>query len=143
MHTTPHTPETRQKIREAHLGRHYSLATEFKKGQVAPRTGVTLSAETKRRISEAKKGQIPWNKGLGTKSHANELARKTLQARLWRISVFKRDDYTCQGCGDRGGELHAHHIKPFSTHPELRYELDNGVTLCVSCHRKTDTWGFK
>ena len=32
--------------------------------------------------------------------------------------------------------LHAHHIHPTSTHPDLALRLDNGTTLCVSCHRK-------
>lgn len=151
MHTTRHSPEIIRKMREANLngtygfkkGKHYSLATEFKKGQTAPQRGKVLSLETRLKISIAKKGQIPWNKGLGTKSSVNELARKTKQARDWRKATYERDDYTCQGCGVRGGKLQAHHIKPFSTHPELRYELDNGQTLCVDCHRNTPTWGFR
>lgn len=52
----------------------------------------------------------------------------------WRRQVFERDDYTCQLCNCRGGRLSAHHIKPFSTHPELRTTLSNGITLCWKCH---------
>lgn len=73
--------------------------------------------------------------------------RKTEMGRieyiLWRNSVFIRDDYTCQKCKIRGGKLNADHIKPWSLYPELRYAIDNGRTLCVDCHRQTDTWGFK
>lgn len=35
----------------------------------------------------------------------------------------------------------ADHIKSFKDHPELRTDLQNGRTLCVDCHRKTDTYG--
>jgi 5-methylcytosine-specific restriction endonuclease McrA len=61
----------------------------------------------------------------------------------WRKAVFSRDDFTCQICGIKGGYLEADHIKPFSTHHDLRFELSNGRTLCRPCHMKTDTWGYK
>jgi len=54
----------------------------------------------------------------------------------WSRAVISRDKATCQHCGAQGVELHAHHIKPFETYPELRWDLDNGLTLCAPCHWK-------
>lgn len=61
--------------------------------------------------------------------------RRTMQYVNWRDSVFKRDDYTCQDCGQRGGELNAHHLLGFKRYPKYRYEVDNGITLCKKCHK--------
>lgn len=55
----------------------------------------------------------------------------------WRKAVYVRDDYTCQICGKRGGDLEADHIKPWAYYEDLRYEVSNGRTLCVTCHRTT------
>lgn len=56
-----------------------------------------------------------------------------------RRLCFERDDYTCQMCGVRGGDLNAHHIKDWCNHPESRLDLSNLQTLCVSCHRALHT----
>lgn len=113
-----------------------------------------------------KKGSIPWNKDkefsyvphLGHRgklvgennpnwkggiSPVNELFRKSAKYKYWRIKVFKRDNYTCQDCGSRGITLHADHLKPFAYFHELRLIIENGRTLCVPCHKKTDTYGQK
>lgn len=61
--------------------------------------------------------------------------RRSGEYKGWRTSVFQRDDYTCQLCGARGVKLNAHHIKPFAIFPELRTDVNNGITLCVTCHK--------
>lgn len=54
--------------------------------------------------------------------------------KTWVNAVISRDGATCQHCGARNIELHAHHIKSYRDHPELRFELNNGITLCYRCH---------
>jgi len=50
--------------------------------------------------------------------------------------------YCSHSCANRCTlVLHADHIKPFALHPDLRFELGNGRTLCEPCHRATNTWG--
>lgn len=104
-------------------------------------------------------GKIPWNKGLkgfrAGEKHYNwkggitplrKKIRNSLEYKLWRTSVFERDKYTCVFCGAKNGKgkrviLNADHIKPFSLFPELRFAIDNGRTLCIDCHRNTETFG--
>lgn len=78
-----------------------------------------------------------WKGGI---TPINAKIRNSNKYALWRLSVFERDDYTCQDCGQRGGELQADHIKPFAHFPELRLSVNNGRTLCVNCHKNTDTY---
>lgn len=54
--------------------------------------------------------------------------------RQWRTAVYERDDYTCQSCQKRGGNLQAHHVKSWASFPALRYDVANGQTLCAECH---------
>ena len=56
--------------------------------------------------------------------------------RRFRCIVFERDAYTCQICGSRHRKrLQVHHKKPVRHFPNLYYDLDNTVTLCVECHK--------
>jgi hypothetical protein len=54
----------------------------------------------------------------------------------WRDAVFTRDDFTCVDCCTRGGRLHAHHVLSFASHPDLRLDVGNGVTVCIACHSR-------
>lgn len=67
----------------------------------------------------------------------------SMEGNNWRKQVFERDNYTCKECGQIGGKLNADHIKPYCAYPDLRWDINNGRTLCVECHKKTDTYGSK
>lgn len=62
------------------------------------------------------------------------------QRRLFRQTILKsileRDDYTCQICGQRGGNLQVDHIQSWAEYVELRFNMDNCRTLCMGCHYK-------
>ncbi len=82
------------------------------------------------------------------KRTADKKVRQSAKYKSWRTLVFERDNYTCVQCGGHNYEgrgkslaLHADHIKPFALYPELRFEIANGRTLCVPCHKKTGTYG--
>lgn len=138
-------PEVVEKIRLANTGK---TKTEEDRRGISERMrgnkhrlGRRHSLETRKLMStSARKGEHSnfW-KG-GTTGEA-KVIRSSAEYRLWRKAVFERDDYTCQVCGKRGGRLHPDHIKRFSMFPELRFEVDNGRTLCEDCHKQTPTYG--
>ena len=62
----------------------------------------------------------------------------------WRTKVLTRDNYACISCGHTGSKtnpLQVDHIKPKALYPELMFNTSNGRTLCLKCHKKTDTYG--
>lgn len=46
---------------------------------------------------------------------------------------MQRDGFRCVECGRRG-KLQAHHVKDWADYPALRFDVSNGVTLCIDCH---------
>ena len=61
--------------------------------------------------------------------------RNSERYKQWRSAVFKRDGYKCQDCGV-SADIQAHHVKTWKNSKELRYDVDNGITLCRKCHLK-------
>lgn len=57
----------------------------------------------------------------------------------WRLRVYKRDKFACQmpGCKNKKN-LQAHHIQKWSSASTLRYDIDNGITLCRACHSEVN-----
>ncbi len=115
----PYSDETRKKIGDSNRGKRRS--DEFRKKISGPNSHL-------------------WKGGI---SPIHKRIRRTPEYKEWRKAVFKRDNWTCQNCKKRGCELHSHHIKSFANFPELRFDIKNGMTLCVPCHEKTDNYKGK
>lgn len=79
------------------------------------------------------RGDKAWN-WKGGISPLRQIEMGRYEYKLWRFSVYKRDGFACVLCGAHGGKIHAHHIRPWRNHEELRYDVNNGVTLCKPCH---------
>lgn len=101
---------------------------------------ITEETRMKRSIATRGSRSHAWRGGL---TPVHQGIRQSVEYRLWREVVYRRDDYTCVHCGQRGGELNADHIKQFAYYPKLRFDIDNGRTLCKPCHKKTDSYSRK
>lgn len=132
--------ETREKIGLSNKGKKRT-PEQIEKNRLG-HLGLKSSIETRIKIGRYWKGDKNpnWKGGI---TPINLAIRESFNYRLWRSRVYERDSWTCQTCGVIGGKLHAHHIKSFADYPETRFELENGVTLCVECHKLTDNFGFR
>lgn len=74
-----------------------------------------------------------WRGGI---SPENKRIRTCAEMRRWIKNVLTRDNFTCRECGNVETQLNAHHIKSFRDFPELRFNVDNGITLCEKCHKE-------
>jgi len=124
----PRSEEVRKKMSEQMMGKPH------------PHVGWVQSDETKEKIRASLVGRKnPNNSGKnhyawkGGKSRSN-IIRRSSEYKIWRKSVYERDNYTCQRYGTKGGKLHPHHIINFSENEELRFDVSNGITLSVKAH---------
>lgn len=147
-HNFKHTDEAKRKIGLASIGNKHNL-------------GRKLTKEHKRKISDFHKGK-QWSLGRKQSEEFKQIKRKafsgennprwkggitpknrklreTIAYKLWRIQIFERDKFLCQmpDCDKVERFLNAHHIKKFSDYPKLRFDINNGITLCKKCHNKT------
>jgi len=140
------TLETRKKISKS-----LKLAYINGKRHTIPpsQLGVKRSQETCNKIGLIKRGHIKTKETrikmslsmIGKNSKGgitpmNAKIRNSIEFRLWRESVFARDNWTCQKTGIKGGKLHPHHIQNFAQYPELRFAIDNGITLSKKSHEE-------
>ena len=100
------------------------------------------SKEQRERVSKRVSGENChfWKGGI---SPLYRRIRGSRQYKQWRKLVFQKNNYTCWICNEVGGELHPHHLKRFSEYPELRFNVNNGLTLCDFCHRTYTEFGQK
>jgi hypothetical protein len=114
----------------------------YKKGEPSQRKGKKYPSPSKLTIEKmrlAHKGKHSgknsnfWKRGV-CPEHIKQ--RNSIQNRLWREAVFARDNWTCQKYDIKGCELHPHHILNFAQYPELRFSIDNGITLSSKAHKE-------
>lgn len=102
------------------------------------------SVECREKMARAKEGAFigennpNWKGGIAFK----DPDRNRYPYKRWVRAVKDRDGWACRECGSND-QLHAHHIKRWRDYPDLRYEIDNGLTLCHPCHEAAHGRGFK
>lgn len=80
-----------------------------------------------------------WNHKLTIKEREhNKKYRKTTDPKFieWSFKVKQRDNFICQKCLKNSKHLQSHHILGWLDYPDLRYDIDNGICLCINCHRQ-------
>jgi hypothetical protein len=151
----PRTNDVKNKVSKSLMGHSVSEETRRKIKEARKKQVIKHSKQTKEKIKQSHLGK-PIYKTRGANSPLwkggitpiNQAIRTSLEYKIWRRAVFERDNYTCRFCKARSKKkkkviLNADHIKPFAYFPELRFAIDNGRTLCVDCHRKTETYAGK
>lgn len=118
------------------VSRKVSLLT---KNGVCGLKGKKHREESKKKIGIGNSGSNngSWKGGISPEVHR---IRNSAAYQKWRKQVIKRDREMCVWCHSKY-QLQADHIQSFKLHPELRFDVNNGRTLCFPCHRKTSTWG--
>ena len=144
----PKTQEHRDKIRDTlkrkglkppvlwgnknWLGKHRSEKTKEKIREKM--RGRIISAETRAKMGFKKENHWHWKEDR-TQLQTNEKKHLDCQYREWMFAVKNRDNWKCKinnsACN---GRLEAHHILDWKNYPELRYEINNGITLCHAHH---------
>ena len=150
-----HSSETKRKIRDSAIGRIISEETKQKisKAQQGLRVGIKHHYYGKCR--EEMTGEKNYNWSGGTSS-TMRMWRRSSKYKEWRSACYKRDNFSCQLCGNKNVKLNVDHIKPFAIiikrhnvssleefyNCKELWSLDNGRTLCISCHKQTPTYGY-
>ena len=72
--------------------------------------------------------------------------RQTIEYKNFVKFFLIRDNNICIQCGtkrkrvkdgkEKNCNLTVHHIKSWKNYPKLRFDIDNGITLCKDCHFK-------
>jgi len=141
-------PEYRKKMLETHPSRFGKLSAHWQGGKIEtvceycgkefsvfPYRKETAHFCSRSCRAKSRNGEKSgnWKGGITEENHK---IRTSIEYQLWQGSVFTRDYWTCQKCGKKVKQIHAHHIQNFLSFPELRFAIDNGITFCAKCHRK-------
>jgi len=95
----------------------------------------TFSLETRIKMGESRRGSksVNWIKDRTKLKTQGD--RRSYAYSNWRKEVWKRDNFTCRiKNNDCKGRIEAHHILGYAEYPELRYQINNGITVCHFHH---------
>ena len=132
----PKTEAHRTKISEALIGRKHTperraAVSAAAKGRPVWNEGLN-KLNNPDLITYGKPGSQHWNWRGGIAEDRSSI-RITPEYRAWRTAVFRRDGFRCVKCGSHD-RIEADHILRWRDHPKLRYEIENGQTLCHDHH---------
>ena len=164
------TEEQKERLRQLRLGT--KLSEEHKKklsennahywlGKKRPEMmGHRVSERTIEHVKQLNKGKFgkehPGWKEFKRKTFHQAL-RQTYRYKDWRNKIFQRDGFTCVLCGKNKIYLEAdHNPKSFisiidknkiytfdqASSCEELWDINNGRTLCLPCHKNTDNYFF-
>jgi hypothetical protein len=112
-------------------------------GRRSPMLGRKHTKEARLKMSLSQAGRVGelaahWKGGIyRTIKPAKKDRDERMRFRLTiQRQVLERDNYTCQLCGQRGGDLQVDHIQSWKDYVDLRFDINNCRTLCSRCHYK-------
>lgn len=108
--------------------------SQSKLGHVATNKNKPMNLEQKIKLSCANQG-IKEAEFSGFTTSLSKIEREKLYKLNLHRECFERDNFMCQACNRQGGELNAHHVESWKFHPDLRYDINNLITLCKRCHK--------
>lgn len=133
-----HSDKTKQILRDKQLGKNNSFYGKKHKPETIEKmskASLNCSIETRKKISIANSGS---NNGAYIEDRTKIKPHRTFSGtayRNWSKNVKIRDNYMCKiNNKDCNGRLESHHILNWRDYPELRYEINNGITLCHTHH---------
>ena len=131
-----HSLETRAKISESEKGKFVSEETRIKIGRSYIKTesrAKQLAGINARKGEDSPNWIVDRSKVVGRHTRVNDPCYKQ-----WKYQVFNRDNFKCKIANqDCDGRVEAHHILGWSLYQELRYKVNNGITLCHAHHPRT------
>lgn len=138
-----HSEETKRRMSLAKIGKQNKSKTKFKKGCVSMMKGRFHSEESRIKMSMSRKGKRlkennpKWIVDRTKLKKYNDTTkdRRSYACKNWRKNVWERDDFKCKIRDNNcGGRIEAHHILGWTNYPDLRYNINNGITLCRNHH---------
>lgn len=134
------TEEHKRKIGQGNKGKIVSNEARQKMSLAKLGKPLIRTEEGKKSFLEKMSGQKnhKWIKDrTKLKRISSQGERRTSIYFEWRKQVWKRDNWKCKINNlECKGKLETHHILNWIDFPELRYDINNGITLCHVHHPK-------